>query len=58
MKATPNLIASAEAVINLWDLHLFTAGTKEARMKRADILQEAIIRLQADIAEAKNSEPS
>lgn len=44
---TPDLITTAEAVTRLWDLLLFTSGTAEARQKRADVMHEAVTRLQA-----------
>lgn len=50
---TPDLITAAEAVTRLWDLVLFTSGTADARQKRADVMHEAVTRLQAAIATAK-----
>ena len=50
---TPDLIAAAEAVTRLWDLVLFTTGNAEARSKRADVLHQAILNLQASIATAR-----
>lgn len=50
---TPDLIAKAEAVTRLWDLVLFSSGTADARQKRADVMHEAVCRLQAALVEAK-----
>ena len=53
MTPTDDLIAKAEAVTRLWDLVLFTSGTTDARQKRADVLHEAVTRLQAAVAKAR-----
>ena len=53
MTATDDLIAKAEAVSRLWDLVLFSSGTADARQKRADVLHEAVCRMQHAIAKAQ-----
>jgi hypothetical protein len=50
---TPDVITAAEAVTRLWDLLLFSSGTADARQKRADVMHEAVTRLQAAVKEAK-----
>ena len=52
---TPDLITAAEAVTRLWDLLLFSSGTAAARQKRADVLHEAVVRLQAAVASARGA---
>lgn len=54
MKPTPDLIARAEAVTRLWDLVLFSSGTADARQKRAEVMHEAVLNLQAAVKEAKD----
>ena len=53
MSPAADLIAKAEAVTRLWDLVLFSSGTATARKKRADVLHEAIVRLNGAVASAK-----
>lgn len=53
MTQPSDLIAKAEAVTRLWDLVLFTTGNAEARSKRADVLHQAILNLQASIAASR-----
>jgi hypothetical protein len=48
-----DLIAKAEVVTRLWDLVLFSSGTVAARQKRADVMHEAVLNLQAEIAKAQ-----
>lgn len=57
MNEIDTLIARAEATIRLWDLVLFTTGTHNARMKRADILHEALTNLAAATGVVKVSRP-
>lgn len=44
-----DLMAKAKAVISLWDLNLFSNGTKEARQKRAEVLHKAVTRMAAAV---------
>jgi hypothetical protein len=53
VKPPPDLIAKAEAVTALWDLMLFSTGNANARQRRADVMHEAILNLQASISEAR-----
>ena len=53
---TPDLIAAAEAVTRLWDLLLFSSGNADARQKRAEVMHEAVTRLQAAVAKAREGE--
>lgn len=53
---TPDLITAAEAVTRLWDLVLFSSGTADARQKRAEVMHEAVTRLQAAAAKAREGE--
>lgn len=55
MTPTADLIAKAEAVTRLWDLLLFSSGQADARQKRADVLHEAVMNLQASIAKAREA---
>lgn len=51
------LIAKAEAVVSLWDLVLFSSGQAPARIKRADVMQEAVANLRAALVAAKGDTP-
>lgn len=46
MTEQANLIAKAESVVSLWNLTLFASGNADARQKRADVMHEAVSRLQ------------
>lgn len=46
---TDDIIAKAKAVTGLWDLMLFTSGNADARTKRADVLHQAVLNLEAEI---------
>lgn len=56
MTESNDLIAKAEAVIRLWDLQLFSSGTADARQKKADVLHQAVLNLQAAVVEAREAE--
>ena len=49
---TDDIIAKAKAVTGLWDLLLFTSGNVDARGRRADVLHQAILNLEAAITKA------
>jgi hypothetical protein len=50
-----DLITKAEAVTRLWDLVLFASGAPAARQKRAEVLHQAVLNLQEEIAKARGA---